>query len=62
MENKCPKCGEDNYYYEEEGIEQDGDTLWVGHWCRCGSCGQRWKYTERFALDIAWIETEEEED
>lgn len=61
MENKCPKCGEDNYYYEEEGIEQDGDALWVDHWCRCSSCGQRWKYTEKFIFETAWIETEEED-
>ena len=31
------------------------------HWCRCCSCGQRWKYTERFTLDTAWIDTEEED-
>ena len=61
MENKCPKCGEDNYYYEEEGIEQDGDTLWVDRWCRCYSCGQHWKYTEEFTLKDAWIKTEEED-
>ena len=61
MENKCPKCGEDNYYYDDGNIEQDGDTLWVDHWCRCCSCGQRWKYTERFTLDTAWVETEEED-
>lgn len=61
MENKCPKCGEDNYYYEEEGIEQDGDTFWVDHWCRCSSCGQRWRYIEKFTFDTAWIETEEED-
>lgn len=53
MENKCPKCGEDNYYCDDGSIEQDGDTLWVDHWCRCCSCGQRWKYTERFTLDTA---------
>lgn len=29
MENKCPKCGEDYYYCDGNGIEQDGDTLWV---------------------------------
>nr|DAJ34618.1 MAG TPA: alpha-aminoadipate carrier protein [Caudoviricetes sp.] len=62
MENKCPKCGEDSYYCDDGSIEQDGDTLWIDRWCRCCSCGQRWKYTERFTLDIAWIETEEEED
>ena len=61
MENKCPKCGEDNYYYEEEGIEQDGDTLWVDRWCRCCSCRQRWRYTEEFTLKDAWIEPEEED-
>ena len=61
MENKCPKCGEDNYYYEEEGIEQDGDTLWVDRWCRCYSCGQHWKYTEEYHFCDAWIDTEEED-
>ena len=61
MENKCPKCGEDNYYCDGSSIEQDGDTLWVTYWCRCSSCGQRWKYTERFTLDAAWIDAEEED-
>lgn len=40
MENKCPKCGEFTYYCEDSTIEQDGDTLWIDHWCRCCSCGQ----------------------
>lgn len=61
MENKCSKCGEDNYYCDDGSIKQDGDTLWVDCWCRCCSCGQRWKYTERFILDTAWIDTEEED-
>lgn len=61
MENKCPKCGEKYEYTFENEVSQDGDILWVNYWCRCCSCGQRWKYTERFTLDIAWIETEEED-
>ena len=61
MENKCPKCGEFTYYCEDSTIEQDGDILWVDYWCRCCSCGQSWKYTERFILDTAWIDTEEED-
>ena len=61
MENKCPKCGEDNYYCDGNGIEQDGDTLWMTYWCICNSCGHSWKYTERFTLDAAWIETEKED-
>lgn len=59
MENKCPKCGEN--CYDDNDIERDGDTLWVTYWCICNSCGQRWRYTERFTLDSAWIETEEED-
>lgn len=42
-------------------IRRTMNILWVDHWCRCCSCGQRWKYTERFTLDTAWIETEEED-
>lgn len=61
MENKCPKCGEYSYYCDDNDIEQDGDTLWVTYWCICNSCGQRWKYTERFTLKDAWIETEKED-
>ena len=61
MENKCPKCGEDYYYRDDTGIEQDGDTLWVDHWCRCSSCGQHWRYVEEFTLKDAWIETEEKD-
>ena len=61
MENKCPKCGEDYYYCDDNDIEQDDDTLWVTYWCICNCCGQRWKYTEKFTLDSAWIETEEED-
>ena len=61
MENKCPKCGEDNYNYGNDSIEQDGDTLLIDHWCRCSSCGQSWKYVEEFTLKDAWIETEEED-
>ena len=61
MENKCPKCGEDYYYCDDHAIEQDGDTLWMTYWCICNSCGQRWKHTERFTLDSAWVETEEED-
>ena len=60
MENKWPKCGEDSYYCDDNDIEHDGDTLWVTYWCICNSCGQRWKYTERFTLDSAWINIEEE--
>lgn len=37
-----------NVYYS---VEWWGET----------SCGQRWKYTERFTLDTTWIETEEED-
>ena len=59
MENKCPKCGEFVYYCENSTIEQDGDTLWVDYWCRCCSCGHSWRYIERFTLDVAWIDTEE---
>lgn len=51
MENKCPKCGEEYEYTFENKVSQDGDTLWVDYWCRCCSCGQYWKYTERFTLD-----------
>lgn len=29
MENKCPKCGEDNYYCNDGNIEQDDDTIGV---------------------------------
>ena len=61
MENKCPKCGEDSYYYYNDEMEQGGDILWVDHWCRCSSCGQHWKYVERFTLKDAWIETEEKD-
>ena len=61
MENKCPKCGEYSYYCDDNDIEQDGDTLWVTYWCICNSCGQRWKYIEKFILNDAWIETEEED-
>ena len=60
MENKCPKCGEDYYYCDDNDIEQNGDTLWVTYWCICNSCGQRWKYTEEFTLKDAWVDTEEE--
>ena len=60
MENKCPKCGEDTYYYEDGDTEQDGDTLWKTYWCRCRSCGKHWQYIERFTLEAAWIETNEE--
>ena len=60
MENKCPKCEEFVYYCEDSTIEQDGDTLWVDYWCRCCSCGHSWRYIERFTLDTAWIETEED--
>lgn len=61
MENKCPKCGEDYYYRDDNDIEQNGDTLWVTYWCICNSCGQRWKYVEEFTLKDVWIETEEED-
>ncbi len=61
MENKCPKCGKDNYYSDDFTIDQDGDILFANYWCRCNSCRQRWKYVERFTYDIAWIETEEED-
>lgn len=60
MENKCPKCGEDYYYRDDTGTEQDGDILWVDHWCKCGSCGQRWKYVEKFTFEDAWVDIEEE--
>lgn len=61
MENKCPKCGEDNYYCNANNIEQDGNTLWIDSWCRCRSCGQRWRYIEKFTFEDAWIETEEKD-
>ena len=61
MENKCPKCGEDYYYCDDNDIEQDGDTLWVTYWCICNSCGKRWRYVEEFTLKDAWIETEKED-
>lgn len=61
MENKCPKCGENYYYCDDNDIEQNGDTLWVTYWCICNSCGQRWRYVEEFTLKDAWIETEEED-
>ena len=59
MENRCPKCKEFTYYCEDSTIEQDGDTLWVDYWCRCCSCGHSSRYIERFTLDAAWIDTEE---
>lgn len=62
MENKCPKCGEDfNYCNDDYTIDQDGDTLCVNYWCHCKSCGEHWRYVEKFTLDIAWIETNEED-
>lgn len=61
MENKCPKCGEDNEYTFENDVMQDSDTLWVNSWCRCKVCGKHWQYVERFTLDAAWIETNEED-
>ncbi len=61
MENKCPKCGEDNYYCDGNDIEHDGDTLWITYWYKCGSCNQYWKYVEEFTLKDAWEETEEED-
>ena len=61
MENKCPKCGEYSHYCYNDNIEQDGDSLWIDHWCRCSSGGQHWKYVEEFTLKDAWIETEEED-
>lgn len=61
MENKCPKCGESSEYTFENTIEQDGDTLFVNYWCRCKSCGKHWVYTERFKLDMAWINYDEED-
>lgn len=61
MENKCPKCGEDYYYCDDNSIEQDGDTLRVTYWCICNSCGQHWRYVEVFTLKDAWIETEKED-
>ena len=61
MENKCPKCGEDSYYCDDSSIEQDGDTLWVYYWCRCSSCGQRWRYIEKFTFEDAWVETEKKD-
>lgn len=61
MENKCPKCGEVNDYRDNTSIEQDGNTLWIDHWCRCSSCGQHWKYVEKFTLKDTWIEIEEED-
>ena len=61
MENKCPKCGEYSHYCYNDSIEQDGDTIWIDHWCRCSSCGQHWTYVEEFTLKDAWVETEEED-
>ena len=61
MENKCPKCGEYSHYCDDNNIEQDGDTLWIDHWCRYPSCGKCWRYVEEFTLKDAWIETEEED-
>lgn len=61
MGNKCPKCGKDNEYTFENTVEQDGDVLWVTYWCRCKSCGQCWRYVERFTLEAAWIEAEKED-
>ena len=61
MENKCPKCGEYSHYCYNDNIEQDSDSLWIDHWCRCSSCGQHWTYVEEFTLKDAWIETEEED-
>lgn len=61
MENRCPKCGEEHEYTFENDVSQDGDILWVDYWRSCCSCGQHWKYTERFTLDTAWINTEEED-
>lgn len=61
MENKCPKCGKNNYYCDDSNIEQDGDILWVNYWCRCCSCGQRWEYTAKFTFEAAWIGVEEED-
>lgn len=61
MENKCPKCREPVYYYNDSNIEQDGDILWVNYWYRCSSCGKHWRYVEEFTLKDAWIETEEED-
>ena len=61
MENKCPKCGENSEYTFENEVEQDGDVLFVNYWCKCKSCGEHWQYVERFTLDTAWIETNEED-
>lgn len=61
MENKCPKCGEPIYYYNDSTIEEVGDTLWVNYWCHCFSCRKYWRYVEEFTLKDAWIETEEED-
>lgn len=60
MENKCPRCGEGSEYTFENDVEQDGNELWVTYWCRCKSCGEYWQYVERFTLDTAWIETNED--
>lgn len=61
MENKCPKCGEDNYYRDDTTMEEDGNTLWVNYWCKCSFCMKRWRYVEEFTIKDAWIETEEED-
>lgn len=61
MENKCPKCGENSEYTFENEVEQDGDILFINYWCKCKSCGKHWQYVERFTLDTAWIETNEED-
>lgn len=61
MDNRCPKCGEYSHYCDDNNIEQDGDTLWITYWCRCGSCSQHWKYIEEFTLKDAWVEETVEE-